>query len=336
MLFTEYPRHTKGRVDRGAECIRQDTAMPIDEQVVENWRASHGYVLNTFQATLRRYARGRDVTVAQRLKRRRTIYDKLNRFPKMQLTRMNDIAGCRLICDNLTDLDQLRTSIHNARFKHIRQNVDFDYDYVRNPKPSGYRGIHDVYRYVSITGQANRWNGLLIELQYRTKIQHAWATAVEIAGSITGNHPKFDRGDPDHIQFFRVCSEILARKYEERFSCLDFLSDAQLLDELQRLEQKTHILNLLENIQISQAHFQIAKNVIIMLDNINEPKIFGFRRSKEAMERYFALEEENFDSDIVLVRADSSESLRNAFRNYFQDTQEFVSLIRRATIEPWG
>ena len=43
--------------------------------------------------------------------------------------------------------------------------------------------------------------GLLIELQYRTIFQHAWATCVEIVGFLTVNQPKFGRGD---VRFSRV------------------------------------------------------------------------------------------------------------------------------------
>jgi ppGpp synthetase/RelA/SpoT-type nucleotidyltranferase len=60
--------------------------------------------LNTFQTNLRRRARGYATTVAQRLKRRPTIIDKLKREPTMQLNMMHDIAGCRLIFQKEQDI----------------------------------------------------------------------------------------------------------------------------------------------------------------------------------------------------------------------------------------
>lgn len=110
-MFTIYPAYSKKRVSRAGNAVRQGTEQQEDIDAIENWRASHNYVLNTFQATLRRHARGKDITVAQRLKRRLTVYDKLKRQPDMKLARMHDIAGCRLIFDNISALNATRQQI---------------------------------------------------------------------------------------------------------------------------------------------------------------------------------------------------------------------------------
>ena len=77
MKFTIFPKYSKSRVNRAGEAVREDIQSDEDVAIVENWRASHAYVLNTLQATLRRHARGRNVTVAQRLKRKTTIITNL-------------------------------------------------------------------------------------------------------------------------------------------------------------------------------------------------------------------------------------------------------------------
>ena len=133
--------------------------------------------------------------MAQRHKRRRTIIDKLTRIPKMQLSRMDDVAGCRLIFQTVEELRRFRSEFHDkSRFNHALKNHPDKYDYIIRPKESGYRGIHDVYVYDvnSEVGRARK--GLLIELQYRTIYQHAWATCVEVVGFLTDNQPKFNRG----------------------------------------------------------------------------------------------------------------------------------------------
>ena len=108
-----YPTASKKKVSRAAEKIRNSltngSPIPLDEeQIVENWRASHVHILNSWQATLRNRIGGKDIVFAQRLKRRNTIYDKLKRQPKMVFTRMHDIAGCRLIFKNEEDLHSYR------------------------------------------------------------------------------------------------------------------------------------------------------------------------------------------------------------------------------------
>ncbi|MFL5155173.1 MAG: hypothetical protein ACJ8C3_20205 [Microvirga sp.] len=67
-------------------------------EVVGNWRSCHGYPLNTFQVNLRQSARRIDqgALVAQRTKRLVSIALKLQRFPKMKLTQMQDIGAAAL------------------------------------------------------------------------------------------------------------------------------------------------------------------------------------------------------------------------------------------------
>ena len=335
MKFTIHPEHSKKRVARSGNAVRTDNLTQADVDVIENWRASHAYVLNTFQATLRRHARSSpNITVAQRLKRRSTIYDKLKREPGMSLARMHDIAGCRLIFDHLEELKEVRNKIVTARFKHERRNQENAYDYIANPKPNGYRGIHDVYKFVSFSGDAAEWDGLLFELQYRTKVQHAWSTAVEIAGSVTGNEPKFDRGNQDHIEFFRICSELLARKHENLHSCLPKLSDNELYGKFHEIEQKTGLLRLLDGLIVTREFMLDEKNLLLMFsmeDGKSQLQYKAYKRSQVALLNYFRLEEQYPDADIVLVRADSNDGIRSAFRNYFSDAREFISLIKEAT-----
>jgi ppGpp synthetase/RelA/SpoT-type nucleotidyltranferase len=67
------------------------------------------------------------VEVAQRLKRRYTIVDKLFREPRMDLARMDDVAGCRLIFQNITSLKTFRRKFLKARFNHLRAPGDCDH-----------------------------------------------------------------------------------------------------------------------------------------------------------------------------------------------------------------
>ena len=218
---------SKGLINRAGEAFRAHR-QPTEEELaaVEAWRAGHKNVLNTFQANLRNRARGLGIQVAQRLKRRLTIMDKLFRQPKMQLSRMDDVAGCRLIFPDIATLEKFRAKLLKARFRHKTRNSVDKYDYIKSPKSSGYRGIHDIYEYNPTSRQGQPFAGLLMELQYRTQAQHAWATTVELVSRITENQPKFDRGDERYIEFFRLASEIIARAHENSHSVHKELSDA--------------------------------------------------------------------------------------------------------------
>jgi putative GTP pyrophosphokinase len=335
MLFDIAPLSSKRRINIAGERIRNGTSTAEDLVVIENWRASHAHILNTFQATLRRRSKGKSVTVAQRLKRRTTIFDKLSREPGMQLARMNDVAGCRLIFQNQEDLFQFRNSLHSARFKHVLKNGDDDrYNYIERPKDSGYRGVHDVYQYKGLTEQGAQWDGLLLEIQYRTVNQHAWATAVEVADFIDTTRIKFGDTDKTHLSFFQLASELIARQFEGQRSCHPDLTNKELVQEFKKVDGKIRLLDTFGKLKISGGKDVFNKNVILIIPNdknekLSNLKVLSFSSMSSAITRYGELEREyaDTDADIVLVRANSGESIREAFRNYFSDVIDFVRLI---------
>ncbi|CAN5158514.1 RelA/SpoT domain-containing protein [soil metagenome] len=294
--------------------------------VVEIWRAGHRPVLNTFQALLRTRARGKRVVVAQRHKRKHTIFDKLQRLPGMELARMDDIAGCRLIFPSQAELASFRSSLHAANFRHRRRNDDDKYDYIKNPKDTGYRGIHDIYEYDVNSESGKGSKGLYIELQYRTGIQHAWATAVEMIGVITDNHPKFQQGDKRYEEIMSYASEILARSHENQNSCHPTISDDELLAAFLRLDDDLNLMTMLRKLNARASGGTEYRNMIL-ISSPNAPlDIRPFRNGTDALKALFELEREDPNRDVVLVRADTSAEAHIAFRNYFTDPDEFIRL----------
>src|ERR1700720_4229442 len=67
---------------------RYSAALPI----INNWRASHSFPLNTFRMNLNRTSASVDgeALTAQRIKRMSSISLKLQRFPDMKLSQMQD------------------------------------------------------------------------------------------------------------------------------------------------------------------------------------------------------------------------------------------------------
>ncbi len=335
-----YPTASKKKVSRAAEKIRNSltngSPIPLDEeQIVENWRASHVHILNSWQATLRNRIGGKDIVFAQRLKRRNTIYDKLKRQPKMVFTRMHDIAGCRLIFKNEEDLHSYRNELHNAKKLSHKLKKEQSKDYIVKPKESGYRGIHDIYEYNSRKGKdrSPHWNGLLVEIQYRTACQHAWATAVEVADNIMKGRAKFSEGDEKLQEFFRLTSEIIARAHENKKSCKSYLTNEELLDQFFSIEKETSLLRQLENLKTIQKEFSGVNVIIQLKSDPQKPtsEIFVYESLSEANIEYFKKEKEFPDDDIVLVRGGDSKvnkTIQDAFRNYFADTTDFVDYIK--------
>src|SRR4051812_22890292 len=61
--------------------------------ILNNWRSAHSFPLNTFQTTLRDKSRRiyPNAIVAQRIKRAASIVQKLERLPRLSLSRLQDI-----------------------------------------------------------------------------------------------------------------------------------------------------------------------------------------------------------------------------------------------------
>ncbi|MBU1425178.1 MAG: RelA/SpoT domain-containing protein [Gammaproteobacteria bacterium] len=325
-----FPGGSKSRVNRAGENVRSGLVTAEDLAVIEEWRAAHRSVLNTFQAILRTRTKGTNVTVAQRHKRKNTIFDKLKRLPGMQLSRMDDVAGCRLIFRSIKELNKFRSSFQKARFKHKRRNTPEKYDYISHPKATGYRGIHDVYEYNVNSETGRDLAGLYIEIQYRTLVQHAWATAVEVVGFITESQPKFQQGDKRYEHEMALASEILARAHEGLNGPFPQKSDRELLEEFLAMDRELMLLATLKGLNQAKSEVSDKKNTILIFSGEGALEVRSFFNAPDALRALFSLEKEMPHNDIVLVRADSSDEVRLAFRNYFSDAREFIRLMENA------
>lgn len=322
-----FPGGSKSRVNRAGENVRNGIASLEDLHVIDEWRAAHRGVLNTFQAILRNRMRGTGITVAQRHKRKRTIFDKLLRLPGMQLSRMDDVAGCRLIFKNLKALNSFRADFHRARFNHERRNELDKYDYIKHPKATGYRGIHDVYEYDVNSDVGQRLAGLNVEIQYRTLVQHAWSTAVEVIGFITESQPKFQKGDKRYEHAMALASEILARAHENLKGPYPDVPDRELASAFLALDKELSLLRTLRGLNAANREVSAKRNAILIFSSIGTLEVRSFRDATDAIRALFVLERDMPDQDIVLVRADTSDEVRLAFRNYFSDARDFIRLL---------
>lgn len=177
--------------------------------VMNNWRASHNFPLNTFAMRLKGLSKFVDPKrlFAQRLKRAPSVISKLKRQPTMSLPNMQDIAGCRAVVQTI---DQVYQMCERMSARKVEHKLDKTNDYIKKPNPdSGYRSLHLVYQYQS--ERKPEFNNLFVEIQVRTQIQHAWATAVEIIDILESTSLKTHQGPDEWREFFRLASSGFAK-----------------------------------------------------------------------------------------------------------------------------
>src|SRR5260370_41876111 len=130
----------------------------------------------------------------------------------MKLSQMQDIAGCRAVMPTVRDVEKLvaRYEISNAKNPSGRPEFVKKYDYIAQPKKDGYRSVHFVYKYRTTSKHLEDFNGLRIEVQLRSQLQHAWATAVETVSTFTGQALKSNVGSDECKRFFALMGSAIA------------------------------------------------------------------------------------------------------------------------------
>lgn len=325
----------------------------LDEalEVVNNWRSAHAYPLQCIKMTLVHRAQKVDSTaiIAQRLKRLASIQAKLSREPTMKLTQMQDIGGCRAIVSSIRNVDRLLKIYEEARAKNPRGRSEQTSmkDYISAPKPDGYRGIHLVYRYKSGSEKHSVYNEQKIEIQIRSRLQHAWATAVEIVDAFTGqaikSGLKLNLGDPVWRRFFVLMSSAIAERERRPVVPGASTDRKELKAELKKLAAQLQVKQILSGLNTGMDIGQeLGKKypdttVYLLVLNLAENRVNVGAYSREelpsANEAYLKIEKENKDSQqvlAVLVSVESMKNLRAAYPNYYLDSTEFIKALDQA------
>jgi putative GTP pyrophosphokinase len=150
---------------------------------------------------------------------------------------------------------------------------------------------------------------------------------VEVIGFITESQPKFQEGDKRYEDAMILASEILARAYEDSTGPLPEKDSEELVSEFLQLDVKLGLMKLLRGLNAADSEVTTNRNVILVFSGTSELEIKTFRDATEALRALFDLEQKNPGYDVVLVRADSSDEVRIAFKNYFSDARDFIRLV---------
>lgn len=178
-----------------------------------------------------------------------------------------------------------------------------------------------------------------VELQIRTKLQHQWATAVEIIGLYKKESYKSGLGDNKTREFLCLCSNLFAisentpidEKYHNK-------NKNDLCKELKKLNEELKVLDYLSGLTVfADKQKQIIKNkkikfclILLKLDE-RRLNVSPFDNIEEAKKSYAILEKEIAKSkknwDVVLISIDDIKALKKAYPNYYLDSKEFVQSV---------
>lgn len=335
------PEYSKREINEAGATIRKASVSEEERtavlKIVDNWRSAHAYPLHVFYMNLRGKASAKkDILVAERLKRMESIVGKLHREDGMQLYRMQDLGGCRMVLPTLQDVYAYSERFQKSRIRHELKKVN---DYIQAPKKSGYRSLHLVYRFKTDTPDKEIYNQypMLIELQFRTHLQHIWATALETIGLFTNQALKAGQGNEGILRFFVVVSSLFALKEGCPIVPGTVADEKELISEMELLNEQHHILDMLRAIRVAIDHDSDTVPdkkgyYILQLDyekHLLKRLFFKPSELEQANKLYDYLEAKNANAplDIVLVRATSYATVRDAYPNYFMDIGEFIGII---------
>jgi hypothetical protein len=217
-------------------------------------------------------------------------------------------------------------------------------DYVSNPRISGYRGNHIIWRYKSDNEQAACYDNMRIEIQIRTELQHSWATAVEVCSTFTDQNLKSDHPqvrDEWWVRFFALMGSVMANKEGGGLVKDTPTRRSDLMDELGRLvdalkvsevmKRRSRATDISDAASETKAHqFLIELQAFDHLSCRVNVTAYAEGCEQQASEDRVRKEIESrkkMGVQVALVGVQSVEKLKIAYQNYFSDTTNFLNIL---------
>ncbi len=282
-----------------------------------------------------------DFFIAQRLKRLESIVIKLERFQNMGLETMQDIGGIRVMLPSLQDV-----ALFIGKFPGMRSNIQIKktFDYITTPKEEGYRSYHYVLEVPNPKNES--FPRLKVELQVRTKVQHAWATAVEVAGFMQKQSFKTGDWHEDWKVFFELSSKVLMlfenddlfMNRNTSFKSSEILPQLTLISELKDYEKKGKFLQKLKHLNHSirtVENWDTSKRIkgfYLIQEFEKQTNILPiFQGEAFPYEDYIKLKEldlqKNKTGQILKIEIDDIKKIKRAYPNFFGDITAFVHFL---------
>lgn len=329
-------KYSRNRINAAGQILSSETSDLLRYAeaitVVEDWRKTHLHPLGLLVKEVSTVLQANGVVPAfssRRLKRMTSIVEKLKHNPGMGLGGVQDIGGARFVFEDIESLLKAQSVIETASLNGFVKVRD-TYDYVQRPKPSGYRSIHFVYKYQS---EDPEYDGLSVELQIRTKLQHDWATAVETAELISKSPLKASLGDENWLAFFKLVSAIFARKEQMPVGEMyRNVTEEEMCSQYATMNEDFKFLiklrGLMSSVEFTSQAFDGGFALLLIQYDPNRVKFSHFNDNElEKANAMYAQIENSLSKDegaVVLVSVSDMKELQEAYPSYFLNAKEFV------------
>jgi hypothetical protein len=180
-------------------------------------------------------------------------------------------------------------------------------------------------------------------MQFRSLLQHAWATAVETVGTFIQQALKSSQGEQEWLRFFSLMGTAIAFREKTAPVPDTPTSPVELQRELRQLVRKLKVQDHLRVYAAALGDPEVvgarrdAHYYLLELDPIGKKiKVTGYKSDEldRASTDYLAIERRALSGpsihDAVLVSVESIEALKRAYPNYFLDTHRFIMAVNLA------
>lgn len=321
----------------GDNLIGQDPFLRNEAiKIISEWRESYLPILRELNDNITNYLNSLNICyefTSQRIKRMTSISEKLrNNIDKdMKLGGLQDIGGIRYVFADIKTLNEFDNKLQ----EHTFNGFEFKkrYDYVSYPKNSGYRSIHYVYKYNS---DNKEYDGLQLELQIRTRLQHSWAMAVETASLISQTSLKANIEDNNVWRnFFKLVGAIFSKKEKQTVhSDFDRLSEEELCNMFFTYTQEHKLLEQLKVLRTTiNQNIDTLKNgyCILIVDfsrRIVNIRVYSENEETQASQIFTEIENTITANEAALmVSIEKMQEIKKAYPSYFLDTNEFLNAL---------
>ena len=159
-------------------------------------------------------------SIKSRIKTPRSIIGKLKRrgYPislQSMMENLNDIGGIRVICPFIEDIYTVADMLMRQDDLTLLEKKD----YIRSPKPNGYRSLHLILEVPILLSEATK--PVRIELQLRTIAMDFWASL-------------------EHQLRYKSDIEVPPQISDDLKACADVIAATD--EEMQRIAKELHVL----------------------------------------------------------------------------------------------